>query len=280
MTQNYIEIVIPATVDSGELCGLLQESGLLGAWETAGHLRLCWPAERWRTDVLNDLKRALDAMGAAGAADIVVRSIPDRDWNASWMKSLEPFRIGSRFRIRQSWNPSDASFGGIELVIDPKRAFGAGSHATTQLVVEWLETNIRPGERVLDVGTGTGILAMAALRLGAGLALGIDNDRDAIECARENAVVNGFGAELELRVAAPNVLGPSVFDVIVANLDLKTILGCFDRCRKCLTGRGRMCLSGLRVEDVFEVVTAVEATGSRVVGRWQRDEWVAIEVSY
>ncbi len=280
MTQNYIEIAIPATVDTGELCGLLQESGLLGAWETAGHLCLCWPAERWSADVLNDLKRALDAMGAAGTADIVVRSIPDQDWNARWMKSLEPFRIGNRFRIRQSWNPPDRSFGGIELVIDPKRAFGAGTHATTQLVVEWLERNIRPGESVLDVGTGTGILAMAALRLGAGLALGIDNDCDAIECARENAAVNGFGAELELRVASLDGLEGGTFNVILANLDRKTLLRYVGRFKDHLGEGGRVCLSGLQVGDIPAVTTAIVASGGFVAGRWDRDEWVAVEVRH
>ena len=97
---------------------------------------------------------------------------------------------------------ADPEFSGIELVIDPRRAFGTGYHATTQLVVEWLEAHVRGGGVVLDVGTGSGILAMTAIRLGAASALGVDNDPVAVECAREYAVLNGFGPELELRVAS------------------------------------------------------------------------------
>jgi ribosomal protein L11 methyltransferase len=281
MSQDYIEVTIPATVDSGELLGLLSDEEALGAWEGDGVLHLYWPEGRWTPRVLEELKQALLRLGQGSAASrVTVHSLPDQDWNALWSMSVEPIRIGRRFRIRQSWNPSDPAFEDLELSIDPKRAFGTGYHASTQLLVEWLEENIRRGEHVLDVGTGTGILAMAALRLGAVAALGIDNDPVAIECARENAALNGFGGEIEFRTASLEELDVGTFDTIVANLDRNTILRLCDRIKDHLSVGGRTCLSGLQIEDLSDLAAALAPDGGRIVERRERDQWMAVEVRF
>ena len=113
---------------------------------------------------------------------------------------------------------------GIEIILDPKQAFGTGHHATTHLLLEWLE-EIREwnGCRVLDVGTGSGILSMVALRLGALSALGIDLDPVAIDCAKGYALTNGFTNELDLRCCRIQELVSDTFEIIVANIDRKTI---------------------------------------------------------
>ncbi len=276
---SFIEVAIPLSSGSDELLGLLQDSGVLGAWEEHGVLRVYWPAGLWNERALEELKQGLLRMGKNDAASRVeVSSIPDQDWNSLWSASLAPLRIGRRLRLRQSWHPPDPSFDGVELVIDPKRAFGTGYHATTQLVLEWLEDRIQGKERVLDIGTGTGILAMAALRLGAASALGIDNDPVAIECALENAVANGFGAELELRLAAARDLEQRTFDAIVANLDRNTVLSIVRSLKSCLAPWGWICLSGLLIEDCKEVTQAVSDAGAQVTGRREREEWAALEV--
>lgn len=281
MPQNYVEVTIPATVDSGELLGLLPDGEALGAWEAEGVLHLYWPEGRWTPHVLEEMKQALLQLGDVDAASrVTIHSLPDQDWNSLWSMSVEPIRIGRRFRIRQSWNPPDPSFSGLELIIDPKRAFGTGYHVTTQLIVEWLEEHVREGERVLDIGTGTGILAMAALRLGAAAALGIDNDPVALECACENAAVNGFGPEIELRAASLEDLDGETFDTIVANLDRNTVLRLCGRFKDHLRASGRMCLSGLQIEDFSDIAAALAAAGGRIVDRRERDEWMAIEVRF
>ena len=164
-------------------------------------------------------------------------------------------------RIRQSWHAADPEFRGIELVIDPKRAFGTGYHATTQLVVEWLEEHIRGGERVLDVGTGSAILAMTAIRLGAASALGLDNDPVAVECAAEYAALNGFGGELELRVASFEDLDAGKFDVIVANLDIRTLPRLCEFLKRLMADGAIACLSGLQEQDYEEVAAALAQAG-------------------
>jgi ribosomal protein L11 methyltransferase len=206
MNQNFVEVAVRAEIEAGELLGMLDNGEFLGSWEEAGILHIYWPEDKWSDAVLADLKAVLKSL-EIGDADVSVHPVQDRDWNATWAASLKPIRLGRNIRIRQSWNPSDPSSDGIELVLDPKRAFGTGYHETTQLVIEWLEDHIEGGERILDIGTGSGILSMVAIRLGAASALGIDTDTVALDCARQYATENGFGKELVFRVASFEILG-------------------------------------------------------------------------
>ena len=124
----------------------------------------------------------------------VLRNCPIRIGIGSGLESVRPIRIGRRIVIRPSWEPVALQAQDIEIVLDPKQAFGTGHHATTRMLLEWLEDLIHGGEFVLDVGTGSGILAMVALRLGAASALGVECDPVAVDCARDYARENGFGS--------------------------------------------------------------------------------------
>jgi ribosomal protein L11 methyltransferase len=279
MPQNFVEVTLRADVDSGELLALLQDGETLGSWEEEGVLHIYWPKDKWSAKALESLHRALDDLGVAEQeAALAIREIPDKDWNAAWAASLHPIQLGRRIRVRQSWHAADSDFKGIELVIDPKRAFGTGHHETTRLVAEWLESHISGNERVLDIGTGTGILAMVALRLGANSALGLDSDPVALECARELAEANGFGAELDLRLGSFEDLGEDGFDVVVANLDIKTLPRLSAALPKLLKGCGSACLSGLMRQDYDVVEEALSKAGMRISARMQRAEWLALEV--
>jgi len=275
---NFIEVTIEGNLDSGELLAMLENGESLGAWEAEGVLRLYWSEEKWSPAVLSDLKGALARLGIEAGSSLVIRSVPDQDWNAKWTASLNPIRLGRRVRIRQSWHSADAAFDGIELVIDPKRAFGTGYHVTTQLVVEWLEEHIRGQERILDVGTGSGILAMAAIRLGAASALAVDNDPAALECAREYCETNGFGPELDLRACSFEDLETEVFDVILANLDIRTLPMFCRHMPRLLKARGIACLSGLQQQNLEEISQALSLAGLRINSKKQRDEWLCLGV--
>jgi ribosomal protein L11 methyltransferase len=279
MAKEHIEVRVLTAVDAGELLGLLDESGCLGASEQDGAFSLYWAKENWGEETLGALQRVLRRLGDHQAADTLTTwALPDQDWNARWAASLQPIQLGRRIYVRQSWNSIAVPAGRIELVIDPKRAFGTGYHATTQLIVEWLEDCIHGCEKVLDVGTGSGILAMVALRLGATWALGIDNDPEAIECAREYAVVNGFGPELELQVAALEDLVAQKSDWLLANLDRKTLLKYFHSFHSFLQPGGVVLVSGLQRDDYQEICEALAATGWVVRGLRERDEWLALEL--
>jgi ribosomal protein L11 methyltransferase len=215
------------------------------------------------------------------SASFAVRHIPAQDWNARWARSVQPVRIGRRFVIRPSWERTALDAHESELIIDPKQAFGTGHHATTQLLIEWLEDTIHGGERVLDLGTGSGILAMAAVRLGARSALGLDIDPVAIECAHENAQVNGFGPELQFRIgtlAEPESQRFERWDLIVANLDRRTILAIVPELAPWRTSGSTVLLSGLLREDRDDVATAFGKFGVAIRSSRERDGWLALEI--
>ena len=281
MPRSYYDLRVRPAVDIDELAGELADTGLLGACEADGIAHFYWPAESWNPFILDLLRLLLRERGMPiEAVDVSLEVVPDQDWNVVWAQSVKPVRIGRRFLIRQSWNPVGPQPGIIELVIDPKRAFGSGFHATTQLLLEWLESTVRKADRVLDLGTGSGVLAMAAVRLGAASALGIDCDPEAVECASENAAANGFGAELEFRLESIERLETSGFDIVVANLDRNTLLRFAREVADAAGHLGRLCLSGIQPHDRAEILSAFAEHGGRHSGQWQKDEWLALEIDF
>lgn len=282
MAHDWIEVRIESSVDSGELLGILSDPAATGAWQENGVIHLYWPADRWNPDVLQDLKQVLRELGnESDRPAITVGRLPERDWNAIWARSVKPLKIGRRIIVRPSWERMVSQPGDIELVIDPKQAFGTGHHATTQLLIEWLEELIRGSERVLDVGTGSGILAMVALRLGAKAAGGIDQDPVAIGCAREYATANGFGPELELRTATLRDLQAvenERFDIVLANLDRQTILDSIHDFAPYLNLGARLLLSGVLTENRVDISEAFREVGGVVRASRERDGWLALEV--
>jgi ribosomal protein L11 methyltransferase len=277
MTQEWIEVRWVSGVDAGEVLGLLNDPAVAGAWQEDGQIRLYWPSAGWSQDALAALRQVLGRLGDTGAS-IAVAAVPAQDWNEQWARSVKPIRIGRRIVIRPSWERVESASGDIELILDPKQAFGTGHHATTALLLEWLEETIGGGERVLDVGTGSGILAMAAVRLGARSALGIDNDPVAIECARGYAAANRFGPELDLRVATLEAVEPCQMDLLLANLDRNTLLESSRFFEPFLRRGARLLLSGILPDDRCEIAAAFAGVGGTVAGSKERDGWLALEV--
>lgn len=278
MREGWVEIRIAASVDPAELLSLLGDPEATGAWQENGLIRVYWPAERWHPSRLDDLRAALRRLGQDPTRTAIrAEPLADRDWNAAWAESVEPIRVGRRVVVRPSWKAAPLQPGDIELVLDPKQAFGSGHHATTRLLIERLEETVRGGERVLDAGTGSGILAMAALRLGAASAVGLDHDPVAVECARDYAAANGFGQELELRVQPlDDTLPAARFDLILANLDRRTLLETASLLRRAAVPGARLLLSGLLAEDEAEVAGALALTGLALRDRREQEGWLAL----
>lgn len=141
-----------------------------------------------------------------------------RDWETLWRQGLAPRRIGERLVVRPSWTSYTPLEGDLVLVLDPGVAFGTAEHATTRNALRLLEKQVAPGDLIADVGTGTGILAMAAVLLGAGNAVAYDTDPHACEAARENARLNGVEGRIEVVEGPLPTEGPA-FDGIVANIE-------------------------------------------------------------
>lgn len=279
MGKEWIDVQVQISMDAGELAGLLDDPSMAGAWQEDGLIHLYWPQERWTSETHEELTALVQRLGAA-AASMTIHSLPDADWNAAWARSVRPLRVGRRIVVRPSWESVTVNPGDVELILDPKQAFGTGHHATTQLLLEWLEEQIRGGERVLDVGTGSGILAMVALKLGADSAWGIDHDPVAIECAQGYAIENGFGAELTLDTSPLTAVSAHRFDLMLANLDCRTLLEFCDALPCALHRHGQLVLSGILAGDQAELVHAFSHAGGALTWEGVRDGWVALAFTF
>ena len=192
--------------------------GTSGVEEADGELRAYFPAD----GVPEDALRAL-ADGERGVRVLELAPVEARDWEVRWRAGLAPRRIGGLW-VRPSFC---ASQGTPELVIDPQQAFGSGEHATTRLSLELLQAELRSGDSVFDLGTGSGILGLGALRRGASRALGIDSEPVALVNAAENQARNAL--PLQLACGTLDCLAPGArFDLVVANLLLHELLPCLD----------------------------------------------------
>lgn len=202
--------------------------------------------------------------------------IGEQNWNEEWERSIQPQTIGSFF-VHPTWTPFEGDTQGkIELLIDPKMAFGTGYHATTRLMLEWLPEVIRKGDEVLDAGTGTGILAIAALKLGAKSAFGFDIDEWSEANAQENILLNKVEG-LEVKLGSTEVIPEGhTYDVILANINRNALIGLIPELRTYLKEGGRLLLSGLLEEDEPVMLEQETLKAMKHVDSRQLKEWIAM----
>lgn len=281
---NWIDVQMRTSLDAGEVLGLLNDPSVTGGWlDGDGTVHFYWPAGEWSGERLAHLRAVLLQLGDGSAgASIEIREEPAQDWNRLWAQSVTPLRIGRRVLIRPSWEPEDGGSDTIELVIDPKQAFGTGHHATTSLLIEWIEDLVVGGMSILDVGTGSGILAMVALRCGAGRAVGLDCDPEAIECARGYAAQNGFDEEtLRLtvgRLTAELVETPEPWQLVLANLNCRTLLETSELLARLAQRGATLLFSGILVEQEEEIRLAYAERGVYGTEVKRKDGWVALRL--
>jgi ribosomal protein L11 methyltransferase len=196
------------------------------------------------------------ACGQAGIAPPphVAQPVGEQDWVRASQRDFAPIRISSRLWIVPTWHAAPDA-GAINIVLDPGLAFGTGSHPTTQLCLEWLERTIRGGESVLDYGCGSGILAIAAMRLGAARAEGVDIDGEALLAARRNAIQNRVQATFH--DAAGAVLQPA--QIVVANILARPLVVLAPLIAQLTAPHGRLALAGMWENQADEVVQAYRA---------------------
>jgi len=209
------------------------------------------------------------------------RAIADENWMESWKKHYHPIPIGEKLLILPAW-VEEYDPARIPVRIDPSMAFGTGTHPTTQLCMAMVEKYTLPGKPVIDVGCGSGILSIAALKLGASKAVGVDIDNASVKATDENAEANGVADLLECGVGSVRELRQGHFSlrrapVVVANILAPVIIRLFDDGLADLLERGgTLVLSGILAEQAAGVEVAGQAKGLEFVERVQQNDWVAI----
>jgi ribosomal protein L11 methyltransferase len=202
-----------------------------------------------------------------------VEIVEDQDWERSWMDNFKPMRFGRRLWIVPSWHEAPEPEA-VNLLLDPGLAFGTGTHPTTALCLEWLDGQELAGDTVLDFGCGSGILAIAALLLGAKRALGTDIDPQALEASRDNATRNGIDPAL-FPVYLPADLPTGQADVVVANILAGPLVSLAGQLTSLVKPGGRLALSGILAEQAEEV-RAAYADAFELEPTAEREGWVRI----
>ena len=297
MAGTYFEVSLVATFETEEaLCDFLFSEGALGlvTEEVPGRpartrIRASFGAGLSSVSLREKLARyrlALAALGLpVGDGNIEVRELPIEDWGHNWKQHFTPLPVGRRLLIAPPWEAGALPPDRLVIRIEPAMAFGTGHHATTRMCLEALEAFMagwtgKDGPIVLDAGTGTGILAIAAAGLGAPRVVALDTDPQACEAARHNLALNRTSDRVQVRQGGLEALDPgSRFDLILANLDTKTLCPLFGALRGRLAPGGRLIVSGVPVEDEDKVRTAAHAAGNRVAAHRAEDGWLCLALA-
>lgn len=240
-----------------------------------------FPADERLGDALAALRERLRRLGETagelplGKLEIVMNDFEDEDWSQSWKRAFQPVRLGERFVVCPGWIDAALEDGDREIVIDPGLAFGTGSHETTGMCAALVEKYVRPGMTVIDIGTGSGILAIAAALMGASRVLATDLDPVAARVAAENARANGFGDVVETRCGDLLDVVDETGDVVVANIIADAILQLAGPARACIADGGVFIASGIAVERRAEVEAALAAAGYEILDAPVKGEWAA-----
>ena len=276
---RWAEIIIDAGPEATDAVGVALYAAGCGGFEVregaqppavVGYL----PVDDRLEDRLGSLKDALAALpghGVTGAGtDLTLHYVEEADWANAWKAFYKPFRVGRRLVVTPPWEHPDLAPDDIPLVIDPGMAFGTGSHPTTQLCLVALEDYIKPGASVADIGTGSGILAIAAAKLGASPVAANDNDPLAVKIARENAVANGVSVEVT------DALPIGRYDAVVANILADVIIGMSAELNALIAPGGTLVASGIIDTREADVQKALEDVGLAHVETRRQTEWVAL----
>lgn len=211
------------------------------------------------------------------AWEIRQRKIADEDWAESWKTFFYPVQVGRRLVVKPTWRAYDPQPGQVVIEIDPGMAFGSGTHPTTRLCMALMEDYLKAGDDVLDVGTGSGILLLAAAKLGAGALTGVDIDAVAVEVAGANLARNNIAPErFRLRRGGIDQAPVQAYRIVVANILSEVIVPMIPAAAGLLAPDGVLIASGIIAGNAPAVIDALAAAGLALVEARRQEDWVAL----
>jgi ribosomal protein L11 methyltransferase len=281
--RTYTEVTIEFAGPVDEhVVGLVSQLGFEGFWEDDKALRCYIGADRWNDAMLGEVERVLALAipsSGTGRPALSVRTFQEDNWNARWEATIKPIHVTDRIVIAPTWAGYVSRPHEILILIDPKMSFGTGYHESTRLALMLMQRHIRHRPAVLDVGTGTGILAIAAVKLGARSALGIDPDEWAYRNALENVLLNGVRESVHVLLGDIRSVPVDSYGMISCNIQRSIIESQLSHLERRLAVDGTMILSGLLLADGDPIRASLAAASLRVVSELIENEWLALAVT-
>ena len=202
--------------------------------------------------------------------------LEEKNWNEEWERSINVIEVSDKIVIKPTFRNYDEKPGQIIISIDPKMSFGTGEHQTTKLMLRLIEKYVKPGMKVLDVGSGTGVLAIAAVRLGAGSAVAVDNDDWCLQNGKENIDLNNVADNIDVRLGIVQDVPEKDFHLILANIQKNVLMEISGELKNRLAENGILILSGLLLSDENDIKEGYQNLGLKMIDKQQMGEWIAV----
>ena len=231
--------------------------------------------------VLDDLRRRFQDLAHAGIqVALRVDTVDDQEWAEAWKQHFHVVRITDRMVVKPAWKPFDPGPEDLVIHLDPGMAFGTGTHPSTCMCLRQIEKNLVPGQHFLDVGCGSGILMIAAAKLGAAKLTGIDTDQTAVTITRKNLAKNHISLDrCFLFTGTLDQAPPARYDLIAANIIAQTIAAIMKDIKTYMAPGARAILSGIIQERLPEVTDALHCHGLKIIHQDTIEEWVTLTVA-
>lgn len=284
-TKFWLEISLPVVDETEDaVTNFLFELGARGCYNQADIVRAYFRDSDWNEHKRDQfqlyLQQLVKLKFPAQPGKIKIQKIENQDWNEQWKQSIKPIEIGGKILIKPGWIHLEPASNKEVIEIDPRMAFGTGVHATTQLMLKLLIDYVDSSTRVImDMGTGSGILAIAAARLFDARVIAFDNDPIAAATARENCIKNRVIEKAHIFCGTIDAVKDTQFDLILANINRSIIIESLSRILRCLSNTGLAIFSGILVDERKQFIESLKQFNFKILKETQQGEWMGIVVS-
>ncbi|TFH02463.1 MAG: 50S ribosomal protein L11 methyltransferase [Calditrichales bacterium] len=275
---SWIELKLNLPLEKAEdISAYLFAQGCEGLNLTDDGISIYFSDHRWRDEIKLSIAAYIkEFVPGFALKDIQVVAVADSDWNKNWKEYFKPFYPAAGILIKPPWEDCHERQGDIVLTINPQMAFGTGHHESTQLVIHGLQKYMKSGMRVLDAGTGSGILAILADKLGAESVIGFDDDPVALKNAVENATLNNSSQNVQFVLARPEDMQQSEYDLVLANINRNILLRYAEIFQEFLAENGKLILAGVIRKDEIVMMDRFEKLGYRLVEKNTMKDWLSL----
>lgn len=256
--------------------GVLWELNISGLMEEENFLKVFVNEDDISKSVIKKLLGKLMEEQLITDFSVEEKRLENRNWNEEWEKNLNVIRVTDKIVIKPSYKEYKPLKSEIVITIDPKMSFGTGEHQTTKLMLKLIEKHLKQGMKILDVGSGTAVLSIAAIKLGAELAIAIDDDELCLVYGNENCRINSIENKIDIRTGEIKDIEEKDFDLVFANIQKNVLIEIADQIKYRLKEDGLVFLSGLLDGDERDIVKHYTKIEFQLIDKLQLDEWVAV----